>query len=53
MTHSPSRPAPGAAAPATSALQEDLRRARIEPGAEFINQSLLHNGSGDLQSHEH
>ncbi len=29
-------------------LQEDLRRARIEPFAWVINQSLLHSGSRDL-----
>jgi len=28
-------------------LQEDLRRARIEPFAWVINQSLLHSGSCD------
>ena len=28
-------------------MQEDLRRARIEPFAWVINQSLLHNGSCD------
>jgi arsenite-transporting ATPase len=38
-----------------AALQEDLRRARIEPFAWFINQSLLHSGSCDplLQRREH
>jgi arsenite-transporting ATPase len=37
-----------------AALQEDLRRARIEPFAWVINQSLLHSGSCDpfLQSRE-
>jgi arsenite-transporting ATPase len=30
-----------------AALQEDLRRARIEPQAWVINQSLLHSGSCD------
>jgi arsenite-transporting ATPase len=30
-----------------AALQEDLRRARIEPFAWIINQSLLHSGSRD------
>ena len=30
-----------------AALQEDLRRARIEPFAWVINQSLLHSGSCD------
>jgi len=38
-----------------AALQEDLRRARIEPFAWVINQSLLHSGSCDplLQRREH
>ncbi len=38
-----------------AALQEDLRRARIEPHAWVINQSLLQSGSCDplLQSREH
>jgi arsenite-transporting ATPase len=38
-----------------AALQADLRRARIEPYAWVINQSLLHSGSCDplLQSREH
>lgn len=38
-----------------AALQADLRRARIEPHAWVINQSLLHSGSGDplLQRREH
>jgi arsenite/tail-anchored protein-transporting ATPase len=38
-----------------AALQDDLRRARIEPFAWVINQSLLHCGSCDplLQRREH
>jgi len=38
-----------------AALQADLRRARIEPHAWVINQSLLHSGSCDplLQRREH
>lgn len=38
-----------------AALQEDLRRARIEPHAWVINQSLLYSGSCDplLQRREH
>ncbi len=38
-----------------AALQEDLRRARIEPFAWVVNQSLLHSGSCDplLQRREH
>lgn len=38
-----------------AALQEDLRRARIEPHGWVINQSLLHSGSCDplLQRREH
>lgn len=38
-----------------AALQEDLRRARIEPFAWVIDQSLLHSGSCDplLQRREH
>ncbi|MBK8036443.1 MAG: arsenical pump-driving ATPase [Verrucomicrobiaceae bacterium] len=38
-----------------AALQEDLRRAHIEPYAWVINQSLLHSGSCDplLQRREH
>ncbi|MBL9183541.1 MAG: arsenical pump-driving ATPase [Verrucomicrobiaceae bacterium] len=38
-----------------AALQEDLRRAHIEPHAWVINQSLLHSGSCDplLQRREH